>query len=438
MRTPARPELPLVLRKERCQGCTHCIRVCPTEAIRIRHGKAEVMPHRCVQCGRCIRICPRTAWEVRSDSLEKVKRGGDGVAILDPTVFWQFGGQIPPLQVAEAFLQVGFAAVQDLGEALKIYGAAVSSYLSSKERPLPAISSVCPAVVQLVQVKYPSLLENLIPILPPLKIMTSHQKDIDRGNSTKRLYYIVPCLAQARAAMEPPWIGKRVNGAIPLINVYNPLKGVISRKEASSGVSFMDETSLSGMRWAAAGGESDALGTTGSLVVDGIHHVADVLELAESGLLREVPFIESWACTGGCLGGPLTIQDPFLARFHLMAWIRKSEGKVKKEIKKKMSGPMDSFRLSQPFRPRPGMRLDENLKVAMDKLRRIDEVVKKFPGIDCGSCGCPNCLALAEDIVQGHAQEGDCLYVLKRKSAVRPRRKIRGSRLNAPKKDSES
>jgi CO dehydrogenase/acetyl-CoA synthase gamma subunit (corrinoid Fe-S protein) len=71
------------------------------------------------------------------------------------------------------------------------------------------------------------------------------------------------------------------------------------------------------------------------------------------------------------------------------------------------------------------MRLDEDLKVAMEKLRRIDEVVKKFPGIDCGSCGCPNCLALAEDIVQGHATENHCLYILKEKTADRSRPKRR-------------
>jgi len=60
------------------------------------------------------------------------------------------------------------------------------------------------------------------------------------------------------------------------------------------------------------------------------------------------------------------------------------------------------------------MRLDENVKVAMQKLHQIDEVVRKLPGIDCGSCGCPNCLALAEDIVQGHAMENDCVYILKK------------------------
>jgi uncharacterized Fe-S cluster-containing protein len=86
---------------------------------------------------------------------------------------------------------------------------------------------------------------------------------------------------------------------------------------------------------------------------------------------------------------------------------------------------VDQFRLSRPFASRPGMRLDEDLKVAMEKLRRIDEVVKKFPGIDCGSCGCPNCLALAEDIIQGHATENQCFYILKEKTARKSRRRGR-------------
>ncbi|MFH2076907.1 MAG: 4Fe-4S binding protein, partial [Pseudomonadota bacterium] len=25
--------------EEKCKGCTHCIRTCPTEAIRVRNGK---------------------------------------------------------------------------------------------------------------------------------------------------------------------------------------------------------------------------------------------------------------------------------------------------------------------------------------------------------------------------------------------------------------
>lgn len=149
MNSPDRSEHLLFLKTDLCRGCTHCIRICPTEAIRIRQGRAEVMLHRCIQCGECIRVCPREAWEVRSNSYEKVKKEGGAVAILDPVVFWQFGSQTPPRKVAEAFLEIGFTAVQDLGEALQIYRSAVSFYLASKEKPIPPIASTCPAVVQL-------------------------------------------------------------------------------------------------------------------------------------------------------------------------------------------------------------------------------------------------------------------------------------------------
>ena len=344
------------------------------------------------------------------------------MAVLDPTVFWQFGGQISPRELAGAFLKIGFCAVEDLGEALEIYGAAVSSYLSSEDRIGPAIASACPAVVQLVEVKYPSLTENLVPIIPPLKILASRWKDFGRENTKQRLFYIVPCLAQADATINALGNGKRLNGAIPLANVYNPLKAIVSQKRKTPDASSGKEPLLSGMRWAAAGGESEALDNPASLVVDGIENVANILELAESGLLGDVPFIEAWACTGGCLGGPLTVQNPFLARYHLMAWGRHNKGGVRKG---QVPVDVDLFRLSRPFASRPGLRLDENLEVAMEKLGRIDRVVKKFPGIDCGSCGCPNCLALAEDIIQGHATENQCFYILKEKAARRSRQRRR-------------
>ena len=31
-----------------CKGCTRCMRICPTEAIRVTRGKAHVNPERCI------------------------------------------------------------------------------------------------------------------------------------------------------------------------------------------------------------------------------------------------------------------------------------------------------------------------------------------------------------------------------------------------------
>ena len=48
----------VMLDKELCMGCINCIKRCPTEAIRVRDGKAHILKERCIDCGECIRICP--------------------------------------------------------------------------------------------------------------------------------------------------------------------------------------------------------------------------------------------------------------------------------------------------------------------------------------------------------------------------------------------
>ena len=413
----------LGLQKGLCRGCTHCIRACPTEAIRVRKGKAEVMPHRCIQCGECIRVCPWEAWTVQTDSLSQIKGRNDNPwAVLDPAVFGQFGDPVSPMRVIQAFRDVGFSSVREMEEGLEIYGGAVSDFLSSEGMIFPAISSDCPAVVQLVQVKFPSLIENLVPIAPPYEILASRLKEAVSEGSMANFYYIVPCLAKAQAAMKPLSSEGGFTGAVPLVDLYNPLKGSLHQKYKAGDLLDSEQNSSFGLEWAYTGGESKALGIGASLIVDGIHQVAGILELVENGLLGTVPFIEAWSCRGGCLGGPLNVQNPFLARFHLQYGTRNDPSSPKSEAFRRDYQGKDRFHLNQPLSPRGGMRLDEDLKVAMEKLRCIDEVVKKFPGIDCGSCGCPNCLALAEDVVQGYASEKDCVYVLK---GNRPKRKER-------------
>jgi len=49
----------------------------------------------------------------------------------------------------------------------------------------------------------------------------------------------------------------------------------------------------------------------------------------------------------------------------------------------------------------------------MRKVELMEETLKKLPGLDCSSCGSPNCKALAEDIAQGLASETDCVFKLR-------------------------
>lgn len=61
------------------------------------------------------------------------------------------------------------------------------------------------------------------------------------------------------------------------------------------------------------------------------------------------------------------------------------------------------------------MALDADPIAALEKLERLEELSQTLPGLDCGSCGAPNCRALAEDIVQERGDENDCVFVLRKK-----------------------
>jgi ferredoxin len=368
------------------------------------------MPHRCIHCGECLRVCPWEAWTVRVDSNEPVRQKEDLLGVLDPAVFGQFGNRDPGM-VLEAFSGIGFSGAREMGEGLALYCQAAGHSMASGKAVPPVISSDCPAVVHLVQVKFPSLLENLLPVAPPYEIMAQRLKKELEGGAARELCYVVPCLAKAEAAVGSITAEGAFHRAIPTADLYNSLQAFLLRKEEEN-PSPRAPSNLA-VEWAFPGAESKALGIELSLTVDGIHRVAGILELAENGLLEEVPFIEAWSCPGGCLGGSLNVRNPFWARFHLSSWVRKNRPRAEEKAGgARKAEESDLYILDQPFSARAGMRLDENLQAAMEKLRRIDEVVKRFPGIDCGACGCPNCLALAEDVVQGFARETDCLYVL--------------------------
>lgn len=59
------------------------------------------------------------------------------------------------------------------------------------------------------------------------------------------------------------------------------------------------------------------------------------------------------------------------------------------------------------------MQLDDDILEAMKKFEHMEEVLRSLPGLDCGACGAPSCQCLAEDIVQGKANEIDCIFKLR-------------------------
>ena len=80
----------VLLTPEKCTGCTTCLRHCPTEAIRIRDGRAVINEGRCIDCGECIRLCPYQAKKATYDKIEDFSSYKYKIALPAPAFFGQF------------------------------------------------------------------------------------------------------------------------------------------------------------------------------------------------------------------------------------------------------------------------------------------------------------------------------------------------------------
>ena len=120
-------------------------------------------------------------------------------------------------------------------------------------------------------------------------------------------------------------------------------------------------------------------------------------------------FVELNACNGGCVGGVLTVENPYVA-----------ESKTKKITRylpvaqnHLESYPDLDLKWNGRIEYEPVFRLGSTFKESLHMMKTVESLTKQLPGLDCGSCGAPTCQALAEDIVRGEASINDCTYVFR-------------------------
>ena len=203
-----------------------------------------------------------------------------------------------------------------------------------------------------------------------------------------------------------------ITGAIAMSQIYGELLKAIPSVPRDA---VCQRAPARGVGWAVSGGETAAAGAVNSLVVDEIHNVSDLLEQVVLGKVK-VDFIEGLACSGGCIGGPLTVENRFVAEHRMQQRLARMRAEEEAGEAPRLEYYPDSALTGYDrcsIEPRPIMRLDEDIFKAMYKVEQMEKTLSKLPGLDCGSCGSPNCKALAEDIVQGTASETDCVFKLR-------------------------
>ncbi len=402
---------------QKCIGCTHCMKVCPTEAIRVRNGLATIQEQRCVDCGHCMRVCPAHAIFVEQDDLDKIKSFKYRVVLFPAIMIGQFPEKYTEDQIYAAMLKIGFTHVFEVEQPIGILKESIREYRKKAKNNKPHISTFCPSVVRLIKMRYPSLVDHLILRKSPHDLGAHFAIDqLKKQGATEDeigLFYVSPCIAKMTSVKSP--IGEKesiVDGIINMNELYNRVMKNMSTTDVPDTSDQRQNLTRDGILWSLTRGEARHFGDR-SMAIDGIHNVIKFLERLENEEVPELDFLELRACDQSCAGGNLMSGNRFLTVERLERRAKRYQPSFKfkssqvmldaKQIKAKL--------VADKILPRPTFSFDTNREKALEKMKKAQRIICFLPGIDCGACGAPNCQALAEDMACGQAKMSDCIFL---------------------------
>ena len=416
----------LTIDQDTCIGCSHCMKTCPTEALRLRNGKAVLSPDRCIDCGNCFKVCPTKSIYIKQDDFDDIFNYACRVALVPSIFMGQFPNDVTVSRIYQILKEIGFTYIMETEATVPIYTEAKNNYAAEHPDIRPLISTYCPAIVRLIQVKFPGLTENLLPIKAPIDLtamfIRRKLQQNDWNPEDIGIFYITPCAAKIAAVKNPVGEEKSlVDGVINMDSLYNRVYKRI--KEQGKGFKEqklpVSQISSDGVLTALTNGERRLSNATHSYSIDEIHNVIEFLEKVENDEIENVDFLELRACDQSCPGGILTCDNRFLMCERIFARARKiaerernGEQTKDHEIEQERNYLTRNVKVGE-IKPRSMLVLDEDITAALAKMQRINELRAKLPQRDCGVCGAPTCDALAHDIVMGEAKISDCIFMKK-------------------------
>ncbi|HIZ87764.1 MAG TPA: 4Fe-4S binding protein [Candidatus Coprenecus pullistercoris] len=407
----------LEIQPELCIGCSHCIKVCPTEALRVSGGKALLYADWCIDCGRCFRVCPNRAIRVVDDDLADIFSYKYRVLLVPAVFYAQFEKKVPSEAVNDILGEMGFSEVCTVEQSVDTLADEINAYVRGAS-VRPVISSFCPAVIRLIQVRFPSLIDHIMLLLPPIEVTAQYyvRKWVNGGGDPSELgvFYLTPCIAKIAAVKSP--VGgyeSPISGVINMDYVYNKVLYAYKNKNfpaPGSGTEVVnDAISSKGLRWPLTGGEA-SLVEGRALAIDGMSNVIEFLEKLEDEEIEDtVDYLELRGCDESCAGGILVQGNRFLVADNIRCSAASAQDRhsLAKEYRRLCSAhiKMDAVE------PRSMVKYDRDINVAIKKMEMAGMLRKILPDIDCGACGAPSCEALAADIVRDDATLNNCIFM---------------------------
>ncbi len=409
---------------EICKKCYSCVRACPTKAIQVKGGQAEIIEDSCISCGYCVNVCSQGAKRITS-SIGGVKAilgaPGKKYALLAPSFPAAFL-DLPPERLVGALQALGFDGVYEVA-----FGADLVSYRyyrafrSMVERGNGdfLISTPCPAVVMYVEKMLPELAPHLAPIVSPMEASARVVKR--KLEPEAKVVFIGPCVAKKVEA----WRSGEVDAVLTFSELVDMFADATIDPRSAAPTQFRPPHANLGRIYPVTGGLLKAAAIDADIlespvyVVEGQDRVMEMLgvlsRLVKDGRKAHYRLFDLLFCEG-CIGGPVMVNDlTFYERKKYVVGYLASQPRVLdiEEWAEKHQDYLD-VDLSQEFHPV----VREELPAPEEEIRRILALTGKNNPADelnCGACGYASCRQKAIAVYRGKAEVEMCLpYLISR------------------------
>ncbi len=412
------------IRESDCKDCYKCGRHCVVKAIQVKDAHARIITNRCIQCGRCIDVCPQHAIRAIS-SLDQVKNfiqtKSANVVSLSPTFAVAFP-EFSPSQFVRALHKLGFKAVEETSAAAYHV---LLEYEKLIQQDKFVISSECPALVNLIEVYHPELIEHLAPVdsamLAHAKMLKKAYKD--KKDENVKVIYIGPCQS-AKSENE------RFAGELDYILSFEDIRQwfreqsiypeVIDDSPFETPESHIQEKNS--RLYPIQGGLLYRIGinpfSLNFLKVNGFGNCKRFLESIKDEH-DSLKFAEMFICEDGCLGAPMMRQNsPQLAKMKLLEYV-KSNNKIPNIF------DYDDIEvdLTRSFKKREIHFKDVEEKDIQELLKKSGKIGTEDE-LNCGACGYFSCRDKAIAVIQGMAEYEMCIPYMREKAESRANRII--------------
>ena len=388
---------PIINNMGNCRDCYRCLRNCDVKAISFRTGQAKIMTDQCVLCGRCVKECPQYTKSIidQIPKLEQMLKTEKVVLSLTP-VFVNHFNQWSQEELWARLKLIGFYAIEEIAVNAEPFLDTYANLLQNTDKYI--ISSHCPIIVNLIEQKFPKLLEHLAPIEDEAVVHARLLKQ--KYGSDIKVVHISPCLSM---------VGRDSDIDLTL-TLDQALDFIFSRKVDKEELAKV-EVELT--QYKPLGAPLAMAGELMQIMVDrGVVNSNEVQYL--SGLstciaaleeLEKTPdfacrFLELDGCRNGCVGG-----------FGLeKRGILEKKMEIKNYYHKYSNKPIRHFAETPDTSRVFENRYKEPAKVETARIREILSNLKQYNKkvMNCGACGYDSCYEKALAVARGQAEEKMC------------------------------